>query len=154
MNIGLVVAEDIGLAYCGSSSFESAYGGLSLSAFSTQASALTGISATFIDQQAQYFINLYTANGLPGIPTPTAAQIQGAAYGVVFGLAVGLAVEGVGSQVSSVSSLASASHSAGTLAAAKVPAQVEMVGSTEALHEIGLVGVYHEGPVSTPHLAH
>jgi hypothetical protein len=174
LNIGLVVAEDIGLAYCGSSSFESAYGGLSLSAFSTQASALTGISATFIDQQTQYFINLYTANGLPGIPTPTAAQIQGAAYGVVFGLAVGLAVEGVGSQVSSVSSLASASHSAegvgsqvssvssvasashsaGTLVPSKVPAHVETVGSTEALHEIGLVGVYHEGPVSTPHLAY
>ena len=154
LNIGLVVAEDIGLAYCSSSSFELAYGGLSLSAFSTQASALTGISATFINQQAQYLINLYTTNGLPGIPTPTAAQIQGAAYGAVFGLAVGLAVEGVGSQVSSVSSLASASHSAGTLAAAKVPAQVEMVGSTEALHEIGLVGVYHEGLVSTPHLAH
>lgn len=154
LNTGLVVAEDIGLAYCGSSSFESAYGGLSLPAFSTQASALTGISATFIDQQAQYFINLYTANGLPGNPTPTAAQIQGAAYGVVFGLAVGLAVEGVGSQVSSVSSLASASHSAGTLAAAKAPAQVETVGSTEALHEIGLVGVYHEGVVWTPHLVH
>jgi hypothetical protein len=154
LNIGLVVAEDLGLAYCSSSSFESAYGGLSLSAFSTQASALTGISATFIDQQAQYLVNLYTTNGLPGIPTPTAAQIQGAAYGAVFGLAVGLAVEGVGSQVSSVSSLASASHSAGTLAAAKVPAQVETVGSTEALHEIGLVGVYHEGLVSTPHLVH
>ena len=174
LNIGLVVAEDIGLAYFGSASFESAYGGLSLSAFSAKASALTGISATFIGQQTQYFINLYTANGLPGIPTPTAAQIQGAAYGVVFGLAVGLAVEGVGSQVSSVSSLASASHSAegvgsqvssvsslasashsaGTLAPSKVPAHVETVGSTEALHEIGLVGVYHEGLVSTPHLAH
>jgi hypothetical protein len=154
LNIGLVVAEDIGLDYCGSFSFEVAYGGLSLSAFSTQASTVTGIHATFIDQQAQYFINLYTANGLPGNPAPTAAQIQGAAYGVVFGLAVGLAVEGVGSQVSSVSSLVSASHSAGPLAAVTAPAQVEPVGSTEALHEIGLVGVYHEGLVSTPHLVH
>jgi hypothetical protein len=154
LNIGLVVAEDIGLDYCGSFSFESAYGGLSLSAFSTQASAVTGIHATFIDQQAQYFINLYTANGLPGNLAPTAAQIQDAAYGVVFGLAVGLAVEGVGSQVSSVSSLVSASHSAAPLAAVTVPAQVEPVGSTEALHEIGLVGVHHEGLVSTPHLVH
>ena len=100
LNVGLVVAEDLGLAYSGDPNFVATYVG-SLSSFSSKVSALTGINATFITQQAQYFINLYTATSpFPGNPTPTAAQILAAAEGVAFGLAVGLAVEGVGSQAS------------------------------------------------------
>ena len=94
LNAGLVVAEDLGLAYSGDANFLATYGGSTLSAFSTAVSTLTGISATFIASQTQYFINLYTANGISAAVTN--------AYGVVLGLAVGLNVEGVGSQATTV----------------------------------------------------
>ena len=102
LNVGLVVGENIGLAFAGDPNFDATYGGLSLSAFSAKAAAVTGIDPTFLASQAQFFINFYTANGLPGIPHPTAPQIQDAAYGVAFGLGVGLAIEGTGTQATTI----------------------------------------------------
>ena len=64
--------------------------------------ALTGINQAFTASQVQFFINLYTANGFPGNATPTAAQIQAAAYGVVFGLNVAQNLEGTGSSAATI----------------------------------------------------
>ena len=102
LNVGLVVAENIGLVFSGDPNFDAAYGSLSLSAFSAKAAAVTGINSAFLTAQAQFFINLYSANGLPNNPTPTPTQITDAAYGVAFGLGVGLAIEGTGTQASTI----------------------------------------------------
>ena len=98
LDVGQVVGENLGLAFSGNTNFVNNFGGLSLAAFTQQMLGLTGINQSFTANQVQFFINLYTAGGLPGIPSPTQAQIQAAAYGVVFGLDVALNIEGVGSQ--------------------------------------------------------
>ena len=102
LDIGLVVGEDLGLAFSGDANFVATYGGLTLSAFSSAAAGVTGINQAELASTAAFFINFYTANGLPGIPNPTAAQIQSAAYGVAFGLGVALAIEGIGTQATTI----------------------------------------------------
>jgi hypothetical protein len=97
-----VVGEDVGLAFGGNASFVTNFGGLSLAAFTQSMLALTGINQAFTASQVQFFINLYTANGFPGNATPTAAQIQAAAYGVVFGLNVAQNLEGTGSSAATI----------------------------------------------------
>jgi hypothetical protein len=92
-----VVGEDIGLAFAGNANFVGNFGGQSLTAFSQSMFGMFGIAQSFTTSQVQFFINLYNSFGLPGIPAPTAAQIQAAAYGVVFGLDVALNLEGTGS---------------------------------------------------------
>ena len=98
IDAGQVVGENIGLVFSGDPTFDATYGSLSLSAFSAKAGAVTGINPGALATQAQFFINLYTNNGLPNNPNPTPAQITDAAYGVAFGLGVALAIEGVGTQ--------------------------------------------------------
>ena len=97
-----VVGEDVGLAFAGNTSFVTNFGGLSLAVFTQSMLALTGINQAFTASQVQFFINLYTANGLPGNATPTAAAIQAAAYGVVFGLNVAQNLEGTGSSAATI----------------------------------------------------
>jgi hypothetical protein len=97
LDVTQVVGEDVGLAFGGNTSFVTNFGGLSLAAFTQSMLALTGINQAFTASQVQFFINLYTANGFPGNATPTAAQIQAAAYGVVFGLNVAQNLERTGS---------------------------------------------------------
>jgi hypothetical protein len=92
-----VVGEDIGLAFAGNANFVGQFGGQTLASFSQSTFGMFGIAQSFTTSQVQFFINLYNSFGLPGIPTPTAAQIQAAAYGVVFGLDVALNLEGTGS---------------------------------------------------------
>jgi hypothetical protein len=96
LDVTQVVGEDIGLAFAANPNFVGNFGGQSLTAFSLQMLALTGINQAFTTSQVQFFINLYQTFGLPGNATPTAAQIQAAAYGVVFGLDVALNLEGTG----------------------------------------------------------
>jgi hypothetical protein len=100
LDVTTVVGEDVGLAFAGNTSFVTNFGGLSLAAFTQSMLTITGINQAFTASQVQFFINLYTANGLPGNATPTAAQIQAAAYGVVFGLNVAQNLVGTGSSMS------------------------------------------------------
>ena len=102
LDVGQVVGEDLGLAFSGDAGFVATYGNLSLANFASAAAAVTGINSQELLTTAQFFIGFYTANGLPGIPNPTAAQIQDAAYGVAFGLGVALALEGIGSQATTI----------------------------------------------------
>ena len=102
IDAGQVVGENIGLVFSGDPTFDATYGSLSLSAFSAKAGAVTGINPGALATQAQFFINLYTNNGLPNNPNPTPAQITDAAYGVAFGLGVALAIEGVGTQATTI----------------------------------------------------
>ena len=102
LDVTQVVGEDVGLAFAGNTSFVTNFGGLSLAAFTQSMLALTGINQAFTASQVQFFINLYTANGLPGNATPTAAAIQAAAYGVVFGLNVAQNLEGTGSSAATI----------------------------------------------------
>jgi hypothetical protein len=57
--------------------------------FGSQATADTAI---YITSHISYWVNLYTASGLPGTPNPTANQIDLAARGAVWGEAVGVAL--------------------------------------------------------------
>ena len=102
IDVGQVVGENIGLIFSDDPTFDATYGSLSLSAFAAKAAAVTGINPGALATQAQFFINLYTNNGLPNNPTPTPAQIIDAAYGVAFGLGVALAIEGTGTQASTI----------------------------------------------------
>jgi hypothetical protein len=96
LDVVQVVGEDIGLAFAGNASFVANFGGQSQANFASTMLALTGINTQFTISQVQFFIGLYQTFGLPGNATPTAAQIQAAAYGVVFGLNVAQNLEGTG----------------------------------------------------------
>ena len=98
LNVGLVVGENLGLAFSGDPNFDATYGGLSLSAFAAAAASVTGINQVALTSPASFFISFYTANGLPVILTQRLRRIPDAAYGVAFGLGVALAIEGIGSQ--------------------------------------------------------
>ena len=102
LDVGQVVGEDLGLAFSGTPNFPGTYGNLSLANFASAAAAVTGINSQELLTTAQFFIGFYTANGIPGIAAPTAAQIQDAAYGVAFGLGVALALEGIGTQATTI----------------------------------------------------
>ena len=105
LDVTEVVGEDVGLAFAGNASFVANFGGQSLAAFTQAMLGLTGINQAFTASQVQFFINLYTTFGIPGNPTPSTAQIQAAAYGVVFGLDVALNLEGTGSQATATQTL-------------------------------------------------
>ncbi len=105
LDVTEVVGEDVGLAFAGNASFVANFGGQSLAAFTQAMLGLTGINQAFTASQVQFFINLYSTFGIPGNPTPSTAQIQAAAYGVVFGLDVALNLEGTGSQATATQTL-------------------------------------------------
>ena len=75
LDVTQVVGEDIGLAFAGNASFVANFGSQSTATFASTMLGLTGISQAFTISQVQFFINLYQTFGLPGNPTPTAAQI-------------------------------------------------------------------------------
>src|SRR5271166_1957505 len=92
--LGLALSNPLG----GTNNFQTNYGGLSNTAFASAAAIAIFGSATpglvnFALSHVAYWTNFYTVNGINGDTTPTAAQIQIAAYGATFGEMVGVALE-------------------------------------------------------------